>query len=308
MTRCSWWLWLLWRNLVPTDRGLHAICCPGDRSRCIHTFLTLHPDCGEVYPPSDRHICYTIHRGSSHAVAIYTMPGNVYAFLWPSTTFYLPTNAVYLMPHSLYKCLAARCCDLIQYSLRIEYIACRCICFTIIIFYKSEICYPIFTHSNTIPSVLHILHWSIIGLQFIFLLSCIHMLLIIALMPVDISGSWAKPLEFSHGLWSQHASEDGIPLVTSVTFSCIFHTSLWHPKMQFVFCAMVFCWDVCVSALVLRCLKHHSGWQMVKKRSRVNTCCFHVDYHSRHWVLPLFHLTHDCRKSELINPLLVALW
>jgi len=38
------------------------------------------------------------------------------------------------MPHS-HLCLALRFCHLLQYSFRFGYIACRCICFAIIVFY-----------------------------------------------------------------------------------------------------------------------------------------------------------------------------
>jgi len=45
--------------------------------------------CGDVYPSSERHVCYTLRMGCSYAEALYTTPGNVYAFLRPSATFYL---------------------------------------------------------------------------------------------------------------------------------------------------------------------------------------------------------------------------
>jgi hypothetical protein len=76
------------------------------------------------------------------------------------------------MPHSDL-CLALRFCHLLQYRLRFGYIACRCICFAIIIFYMSEIYCPIFTLSSTMPSVLHILGWGIVGLWCLFLFTCI---------------------------------------------------------------------------------------------------------------------------------------
>jgi len=94
------------------------------------------------------------------------------------------------MPHS-HSCLALRFCHLLQYSLHFGYIACRCICFPIIVLYMSEIYCPIFTLSSTIPSVLHILGWSIIGLQCFFVL--IRIVAILTLIPVDISGSQVKP-------------------------------------------------------------------------------------------------------------------
>jgi len=45
--------------------------------------------CGDIYASSERHMCYTLRRGCSYAEALYTMPGDVYAFLRPSATFYL---------------------------------------------------------------------------------------------------------------------------------------------------------------------------------------------------------------------------
>jgi len=49
--------------------------------------FTLRPECGGVYPPSERHVCYTLRRGCSYAVAVYTTPGDVYAFLRPIATW-----------------------------------------------------------------------------------------------------------------------------------------------------------------------------------------------------------------------------
>jgi len=68
-----------------------------------------------------------------------------------------PLITIYRMLHSPHICLVLRCCHLLQYSLGFGYIACRCICFAIIVFYRSEICCPIFTLSSDMPSVLHIL-------------------------------------------------------------------------------------------------------------------------------------------------------
>jgi len=42
--------------------------------------------CCEVYAPSEWHVCYTLSRGCSYAVAIYTMPGDGYALLRPIAT------------------------------------------------------------------------------------------------------------------------------------------------------------------------------------------------------------------------------
>jgi len=110
-----------------------------------------------VYPPPERPVYYTLRRGYIYAVAVHTMPGDVYAFLRPIATFYLTAIGIYRMPHSPHICLALRFCHILQYSVRFGYLACRCICFAIIVFYRSEIYSPIFTLSITMPSVLHIL-------------------------------------------------------------------------------------------------------------------------------------------------------
>jgi hypothetical protein len=97
------------------------------------------------------------------------------------------------MAHSPHISFASRFCHLLQYSLHLGYIACLCICFTFIVFDTSEIYCPIFTPSSTMPSLLHILRWSIIGLRCFFHLICILIIGILALIPVDITGSQVKP-------------------------------------------------------------------------------------------------------------------
>jgi len=110
---CSGRLWRLWRNLVPSDGESDATRRPRDGSRCIpplrrlldhasyscdtlrcillsplrcQASFTLRPECGDVYAPSERHVCYTLRRGCSDAVAVYTTPGNVNAYLRPIAT------------------------------------------------------------------------------------------------------------------------------------------------------------------------------------------------------------------------------
>jgi hypothetical protein len=144
---CSERLWRLWRILVPSDGELHASRRTGYGSRCILTSSTLRL----VYALSERHVCQTIRRGCSYALAVHTTPANVYAFLRPIATFHLSTIAIYRMPHSPLICLALRICHIMQYSLRFGYLACRCICFAIIVFYRSEIYRPIFSLSSTMP-------------------------------------------------------------------------------------------------------------------------------------------------------------
>ena len=89
----------------------------------------------------------------------------------------------------LHLCLALRFYHILQYSFRFGYIACCCICFAVIIYYMSEIYWPSFTLGSTMPSVLHILYWSIIGLQRCFLLIHIHIVTILALIAIVITGS-----------------------------------------------------------------------------------------------------------------------
>ena len=205
------------------------------------------------------------------------------------------------MPHS-HLCVALKFCYLSQYGLRFGYIACRCICFAIIVFYKSEIYCPIFTLSSTMPSVLHILHWSIIEMRCFFLL--IRIIAILALIPVDIAGSHVKPLEFSRSPSSPAGGGDGIAFVTLILE---ISAAPWYPEMQFVIHEIVVYRDVWVSASDLRFLHRHFGGQLIKKNSVVNTRCFHADHDSRRWVLRLLDLTLDCGKSVVKHPLLVAL-
>jgi len=122
---------------------------------CIHTSLTLCQEYGDLYTPSERHVCYTLRRGCSYAVAVYITPGNVYAILRHSATFHLSAIAVHRMPHSPHKWSALRLCLYLQSSTHFGYIACRFICFAIIVLYRPEIYCPIFTLSGTLPSVLH---------------------------------------------------------------------------------------------------------------------------------------------------------
>jgi len=135
----------------------------------------------------------------------------------------------------------------------------------------------------------------------------IRIVAILALIPVDITGSQVKPLEFSRGPSSPAGGADGIVLVAFVTFIFVIPAAPWHPEMKFVIRAIVVYRDVWVSASDLRLLKRHFGGQIVKKNSIVNTRCFRADDHGRRWVLRLLDLTLDCSKSVVIHPLLVAL-
>ena len=52
----------------------------------LRTSFALRPGCGDIYTPSERHGLYKLHRGCSYAVAVFTTPGDVYAFLRPIAT------------------------------------------------------------------------------------------------------------------------------------------------------------------------------------------------------------------------------
>ena len=71
------------------------------RQVMLHTYLLYF---APGYAPSERHVCYTLRRCCSYAVAVYTMPGDVYAFFRPSAKFYLSTITTYRMPHSPHIC------------------------------------------------------------------------------------------------------------------------------------------------------------------------------------------------------------
>ena len=181
--------------------------------------------------------------------------------LSPATaTRYHSAIAIYRMLQFPQIMLALRCCRILQYSLRFGYITCHFICFTIIIYNRYEIHYPIFTLCNTMPSDLRILPWSIVGLLCFFLLigivtvrtlipadvtgfqvkptlpsdlANIHWSIIsswccvliipirivafIALLPVQITGSLVKHLEFSQGPLSLAGGGDDILLITLFT-------------------------------------------------------------------------------------------
>jgi hypothetical protein len=81
------------RCIPPLRRLLYDASYSGNASRCIlrsplqrQASFTLRPECGDVHVPSERHVCYTLRRGCSYAVAVYTSPGDVYTFLQPIAT------------------------------------------------------------------------------------------------------------------------------------------------------------------------------------------------------------------------------
>jgi len=160
-------------------------CTLRRRNTCglLHWYLL----CSSLrYAPLERHTCHTLCRGCSYTVVIYTTSGNVNVFFRRSATLYHSAIAIYRMPHSPHICLALRCCHSLQYSLRFGYITCLCICFAIIVLYRSETHCPIFTLASTMPSVPHILRCFIVRLQCFLLV--IYIVAVLALIPFDITG------------------------------------------------------------------------------------------------------------------------
>jgi len=119
---CAWQPWQLCRNPVPSDGEsnvtrripplqllLYHVPYACDASRCVlpcerslprsQASVTLHPECVDVYVPSERHVYYTIRRGFTHILAVYPMPSAVYALLSPSARVYISAHAMYRMPH-----------------------------------------------------------------------------------------------------------------------------------------------------------------------------------------------------------------
>jgi hypothetical protein len=81
------------RCIPPLRRLLYHASYSWDASRCIlrsplrrQASFTLRQECGDVYAPLELHVCYTLRSGCSYAVAIYTTPDDVYAFLRPIAT------------------------------------------------------------------------------------------------------------------------------------------------------------------------------------------------------------------------------
>jgi len=125
------------------------------------------------------------------------------------------------------------------------------------------------------------------------------------LIPVDITGSQVKHLEFSCRLSSPAGGADGIALASSTMFIFVIPR---HPEILFVIHPIGSYQDDWASASDLRLLKHHSVGQIARKNSIVNTRCFHPDDHGIGWVLRLMDLVLDCSKSVVLPPLMVALW
>jgi hypothetical protein len=226
--------------------------------------------------------------------------------LSPAECHSVPLRYWYISDAALsHICVTLRSCHLLQYSLRFGYIACRCICFAIIVFYSSEIYYLFLKHSFNIPSVHHILSCSIVGLRCFFVI--IRIVAFLALIRIKITCSQVKHLEFSRGRSLLAGGGDDIMLFSFVVFTFVFTTAPWHLEMQFVIHAIVVYQDVWVNASDLTFLKRHFGGQIVKINSIVNKLFFNADHHGRRWVLRLLDLTLDCSKCVYIYPLLVAL-
>jgi hypothetical protein len=140
-----------------------------------------------------------------------------------------------------------------------------------------------------------------------FLLIRNHIVAILTIIPIGITGSEVKPVQFSRGPSSPAGNGDEIAHVAFITFTVIITPAPWHPEMKFVIHAIVVYWDVSVSASDLRLLKHHLRGQIIKKYTIVNTHCLHTNHHGRRWVLRMLDLTLEGSKSVVIHPLLVAL-
>jgi hypothetical protein len=141
-----------------------------------------------------------------------------------------------------------------------------------------------------------------------FLLIRIRIIAVVALVPVHISASQVKPLEFSCGPSSPADYGDGIVLVDFVTFIVVILAAPSDPEMQIIIRTIVVYRDVWVSASDLRLLTHHLGGQILRKNSIVNMRWFRADGRGRRWVLRLVYQTLDCHKSVFRHPLSVALW
>jgi len=123
--------------------------CPGRRVT-LHTYLMY----GVVtYTYHQNNTCVTLIAGAAvmlmqfaHCMAM------CIHFSGPVPNFTSPVVAIYRMPHSPQRRLVLRYCHLLHCSLRCGFITCRCICFAITVFYRSEIYCPIFTLSSTMPS------------------------------------------------------------------------------------------------------------------------------------------------------------
>jgi len=157
------------------------------------------------------------------------------------------------------------------------------------------------------PSVLHILRWSIIGLQCLFLLIHIRIIAIVTLIPINVAGTQVKCFKFSQSLMLPAGGKDSIALAAFITFILVSSGAPWHREMQFVIHAIVVYRDVWVCSSGPRLLKHLFGCQILIKYRIVNTRWFHADDHITYWVLCLLHLTIVCSKSVFVHPLLLAL-
>jgi len=143
----------LWRRITRS---------PSPRQRvALHTYLLYFV---VRYTHHQNNMCVTLSAGAAVMLMQFTQWLAMFMpFSGRVPHFTSPHIAIYRMPHSPHICWVLRCCHLLQYSLRFGYMACCCICFAIIVFYRFEIYCPIFTVSSTMPSVLHILRWSITG-------------------------------------------------------------------------------------------------------------------------------------------------
>jgi len=224
-----------------------------------------------------------------------------------SATLYRFTIAMIWMPQSPHICLDFRCCHLIPYSQCFRYISWAWICFAIVLFYQSQIYCSIFALSSTVPSVFHIVCWSIICFECS--LHHIHFRLgtILALIQIWIPCFHVKPLKVSHGLSLPAGGGEGMVCVAVITVIFILTTGPLHPNMQYVICEIVVNRGVGVTSSNIRLLTSHFGGQLSKMHLIVNMSCIHGADHGSHWVVFLLDMILDYSKCVIIHPLLIAL-
>lgn len=128
------------------------------------------------------------------------------------------------------------------------------------------------------------------------------------LIPVEITGSQANPLEFSSSSSPLTDGGDDMVLDTGMTFILIICAAHGLSNMTFIIRAPVFYQDVWVCAANIWLLMPHFRGPIVKNNSTINKRYCHHDDYSTLRVLHLLDLTLDCCKSVIIHLLWLALW
>jgi len=129
---------------------------PSPRRRvALHTYLLYFV---ETYTHHENDTCVTLFARAAVMLKLFTQCLAMFMpFSGRVPHFISLLIAICRMPHSPHICSVLRGYHVLQYSLHLGDIAWRCICFAIIVFYRSEIYCQIFTLSSTMPSVLHML-------------------------------------------------------------------------------------------------------------------------------------------------------